>query len=55
MELLLKAGKIFLTIFVLAGLIFGATQSQDVFLGWVMGLIGVINGVVLLSNVFKKK
>ena len=54
MELALKVGKIFLAIFVLVGLIFGATQSQDVFLGWVMGLIGVINSGVLLSSAFRK-
>ncbi len=48
-----KAAKIFLAIFVLAGLIFAGTQSQDVFLGWVIGLLGVVNGAVLINDAIK--
>lgn len=53
MELVFKAGKVFLAIFVLAGLIFAGTQSQDVFAGWAIGLLGVINAVALLHDIKK--
>lgn len=54
MEKGIKVIKVFVAILVLAGLIFAGTQSQDVFTGWAMGLLGVVNGIVLLADVFKK-
>lgn len=54
MELVFKTGKIFLAIFVLAGLIFAGTQSVDVLAGWAMGLLGVINLIVIAVDVFGK-
>ncbi len=37
--------RVVLAVFVLAGLIFAGTQSQDVILGYVIGAIGVINSL----------
>ena len=53
MRLIVKASLVFLAIFVLAGLIFAGTQSQDPFLGILMGALGVVNGFVLLKDIRK--
>lgn len=54
MEKVFKVGKVFLAIFVLAALIFAGTQSLDPVVGWLMGGIGVINGFVLVKDMFTK-